>query len=293
MSPIYVPGKVVLRRDFTWNETIWNPSMIQTALWLDAADAGTVTTVSGAVSQWNDKSGNGRNATQPQIDQRPALTSAALNGLNVVAFDGLDDWLTAGTAANWAFLHGTGGSEVIALWKVGTTSDPDTLYALYNTNNGTVNNTGSYIVYDDRSLVPRNNSVVYVGAPAGGSMNFYLSGTSDVMLPNQASILNVRIDLANSTPAAKISHFVNGTFSAGSSTNPDAVTGAIPFNALHIGRFNSSTGFLNGYIAELIIVPSLLNTINRQRIEGYLAHKWGLTANLPADHPYKTVGPTP
>ena len=25
--------------------------------------------------------------------------------------------------------------------------------------------------------------------------------------------------------------------------------------------------------------------------EGYLAHKWGLTANLPGDHPYKANEP--
>jgi hypothetical protein len=55
MSPIYTLGKLVLKKEFTWNETVWNPSMISTALWLDAADASTVTTVSGAVSQWNDK----------------------------------------------------------------------------------------------------------------------------------------------------------------------------------------------------------------------------------------------
>ena len=30
---------------------------------------------------------------------------------------------------------------------------------------------------------------------------------------------------------------------------------------------------------------------NFEKIEGYLAHKWGLTANLPADHPYKINAP--
>jgi hypothetical protein len=34
-----------------------------------------------------------------------------------------------------------------------------------------------------------------------------------------------------------------------------------------------------------------MTTADRQRVEGYLAHKWGLTANLPADHPYKNAAP--
>jgi hypothetical protein len=31
---------------------------------------------------------------------------------------------------------------------------------------------------------------------------------------------------------------------------------------------------------------------DRQRIEGYLAHKWGLVGSLPSGHPYKTAAPT-
>jgi len=48
---IYVPGKVTLAKEFTWNESVWNPSMLSTALWLDAADASTITESGGAVSQ--------------------------------------------------------------------------------------------------------------------------------------------------------------------------------------------------------------------------------------------------
>ena len=44
---------------------------------------------------------------------------------------------------------------------------------------------------------------------------------------------------------------------------------------------------------EIIVLHSAPSTDTRQRIEGYLAHKWGLTANLPSDHPYKNVGPRP
>jgi hypothetical protein len=57
--------------------------------------------------------------------------------------------------------------------------------------------------------------------------------------------------------------------------------------------FFSSTYSLRGKVAEIIMCSSALTDANRQRIEGYLAHKWGLIANLPAGHPYKTVGPRP
>jgi hypothetical protein len=44
-------------------------------------------------------------------------------------------------------------------------------------------------------------------------------------------------------------------------------------------------------IKELVVFNSKLDTAGRQKMEGYLAWKWGLVAALPADHPYKDVPP--
>jgi hypothetical protein len=49
----------------------------------------------------------------------------------------------------------------------------------------------------------------------------------------------------------------------------------------------------NGYCGELIVFASPQDVVIRNKLEGYLAHKWGLTANLPSDHPYKTNAPAP
>jgi len=46
-----------------------------------------------------------------------------------------------------------------------------------------------------------------------------------------------------------------------------------------------------GEIAELLVFDSVLPTSDRQKIEGYLAHKWGLTNSIPDVHPYKTSSP--
>jgi hypothetical protein len=42
---------------------------------------------------------------------------------------------------------------------------------------------------------------------------------------------------------------------------------------------------------EIIGLSTAPSTDERQKIEGYLAHKWGLDADLPSDHPYKTSKP--
>ena len=54
-------------------------------LWLDAADSSTVTLNSGNVSEWLDKSGNGRNAAQTTAANQPAYTQNGLNGLPVLS----------------------------------------------------------------------------------------------------------------------------------------------------------------------------------------------------------------
>ncbi len=59
------------------------------ALWLDAADKATLSMdEDGGISSWNDKSGNGRNATQPEARYRPIFSATALNGLPAIRFQG-------------------------------------------------------------------------------------------------------------------------------------------------------------------------------------------------------------
>ena len=60
-----------------------------------------------------------------------------------------------------------------------------------------------------------------------------------------------------------------------------------PFASLGTGYtpFGGKVPF-DGKIAEMIVVQDVSEE-NRFKFEGYLAHKWGLTAKLPVNHPYK------
>ena len=44
-------------------------------------------------------------------------------------------------------------------------------------------------------------------------------------------------------------------------------------------------------VAEMLVYNTAASTLNRQKCEGYLAWKWGLQANLPSGHPYKSAAP--
>jgi hypothetical protein len=47
----------------------------------------------------------------------------------------------------------------------------------------------------------------------------------------------------------------------------------------------------SGEIAEVLVFDQQVNSVNRQKIEGYLAHKWNLKDQLPALHPYSSEPP--
>jgi hypothetical protein len=44
-------------------------------------------------------------------------------------------------------------------------------------------------------------------------------------------------------------------------------------------------------IYELLLYDSYLTQTDQQKVEGYLAWKWGMQGNLPSDHPYKNAAP--
>ena len=46
-----------------------------------------------------------------------------------------------------------------------------------------------------------------------------------------------------------------------------------------------------GILREMVVTP-VLSDADRQRLEGYLAWRWGLQASLATGHPYKSAAPT-
>jgi len=60
---------------------------------------------------------------------------------------------------------------------------------------------------------------------------------------------------------------------------------------LYIGGSNSTNNGIVGNISEIIVINSELSQTNREKMEGYLCHKWGIEGQLPAIHTYKSSPP--
>jgi hypothetical protein len=236
---------------------LWSPELAGPSLWFDAADLSTIATISGAVSEWRDKSGFGRHVSQTTGVSRPAYTAAGLNGLGVLTFDGVNDSLIQ---VSYAF------PTVYSIYAVGRSSA--TSYS--------------------RLLS------VSSGADIFGFMGTGPTGSQYATFFGNGVAWN---DITSNTPTQSIaSTSIIGVVKA------NAVGGAIPYvNGIAQNAKNGTTATASGFIlgttssnqqywlgimAEIIMIPALSDNPQRQQIEGYLAHKWGMKGQLPASHPY-------
>lgn len=238
----------------------WTPREIATALWLDAADSSTITIGTG-VSQWADKSGNSRHAVQNTGGNQPAYTANAQNNLSAVTFAS-PKWM----ALPWASFTGEN-------------------YVFF----GVVRVNNYLLDYPVSGTIVSSN---------GSSGTFMInSGNSTISIGKGGTNYSVSQNINNAGPHLFCSGFVGASaFSSVNGAAPNTITNfALPSatSGLVLGKLGTlGVMYLNGYIAELFVVPGYDTNSHQSKAAGYLAHKWGLTASLPSDHPYRYSPPT-
>jgi hypothetical protein len=110
---------------------------------------------------------------------------------------------------------------------------------------------------------------------------------------NVPLLLYNTFSISGSTATA--TNFVNATQTAVATASMTAFANS--YTNLSIGCAvpytlqNNYNWLYNGDIAEILVYQGDLSTNQRQQIEGYLAWKWGLQSNLPANHPYVLFPP--
>ncbi len=240
----------------------WTPSAISVAAWYDAADAGTVLTSGSAVTNWLDKSGNNLHLIQVTPANQPA-TGSSINSLNALDFTSN----VMATASN-PFAPIVSNAFVIAVHKVDSIG-AGTLFSL--TGSGTAANRW-------HAHAPYNDGTLYFDC--GGS-----SGTNRVSVSYGVSTGNVVLVSFYCSTAANVQQvYKNGSLLIGDTSGNAINTGG----NIQVGALGAE--YQDTTLGEIIIINGTVSATTRQKLEGYLAHKWGLVANLPTTHPFK-IGP--
>ncbi|MBT3570375.1 MAG: DUF2341 domain-containing protein, partial [Opitutae bacterium] len=222
-------------------------------LWLDANDSSTITHTASAVSQWKDKSGNNVHAAQSTASKKPMLSSGTQNGLSTILFDGVDDYFSASSLS---------------------ISQSYTIFAVAKTTGGS----GRDYIFDG---ITNNGNRSLIALNSNGKVQLWASSwaNSNLNTPSGFFTLSALFDSASSQLS------LNGTTVGSLNTGNFSLS-----NGIYLGtNYQANADFLGGELAEFIIIDATLSSSEQQSIEGYLAHKWGLTGNLAADHPYKSL----
>jgi len=248
---------------------LWTPADITTELWLDASDPNTVTQSGGAISQWDDKSSNARNATQGTAANQPGYVLAAQNGLNVVRLDGTDDFLNLGTGLDWM----AGESHVaFAVLKTSTFSN------LYGAANGNSGSSSLHVGFKDSSTY---------------RINYWANDYNPSITPNYIAGDYNFIRWSWQAGAEK-SIYANAKHEGTSAPGHAGAIGAMAGGGRIAGVVSGSNqGTLGADLGELVILKGDPTQDTIDKVEGYLAWKWGQEANLPSGHTYKNAAPVP
>jgi len=285
-------NKLPYDHPYRWDGTavggvkLWRPDELgaDLALWLDAEDTASITLNGSTVSQWNDKSGNGRNASQATASLQPTYLSTGFNGKPTLETDG-NDILELGVTSLGRNVSGI-TCAIVGVHPSGLTftSNANELYISTGTSltstrfaftpNPSASTANRYAIAGRRldtdgystvssstdSLANRGNQWIRVGQAAysDGVANHWTDGTQDqTNAPFQTA----------------------GVTSDTDSLRTSILDGVSPLPA-------------GSQLCEIVLTHSTMTTADRQKLEGYLAWKWGLESNLPIGHPYKTTPPT-
>ncbi len=240
----------------TGSDVDWTPADAAAIAWYDANDAATITHSGGAVSQWNDKSSNGYHMKQTNGTYQPVYTASdsLLGGRPSISTGPNYKYLTMDQSVAVKRLY------VVTYYGDGTPATWTNHNALVGTTDGSVRLTG-------RS---NGNKVFDAG---GDAKNFDYNGTtyrngSTTNTNGQASGLPITGEIFTVT-------------SASARTAQWRLLGN-----------NASYTLWDGGMGEIIFTDGTEDIATQQKIEGYLAWKWGMQATLPAAHPYSTTNST-
>jgi hypothetical protein len=258
----------------TTTTTIFQPSTITgLALWLDADTSSNFTNTnpsSGGAVAWNDRSGNNRNAVN---SSGCTIQMSTFNEKPSIYFPPSSQRLTISNLTLDTF--------------------PLTYFAVFNWRSTSNSNTNSllsttYPPYYNLQFYQHftTDGYQFASGVTGGQANASLvSNSFSSTLLSTFTLVTLQLNSPNNYVLN-----INGSSSVGAGYNFSA------YPSESAGKSTSAfiQSLLGMYVSEMLLYQgTTLNQPQYQKVEGYLAWKWGLNDKLPTTHPYyTTLSPT-
>jgi hypothetical protein len=262
-----------------WKWGIATPTLIPTSisgcqLWLDAADASTITSSSGSITSWADKSGYSRNATSN-------------NGSGVYVTDGL--------TGRRPTVQITPSGNMRSYVPAGTFYNAITFFVVFE-------HTGAATGLD--AIITRtSSSQMNIGGPfdmytASSTTTRIIGDINGYTMYRASDLLGLNTTPTLWTVSVSVpftwTEFKNGT--ALSTLGSTPVTGGYyndSGNYVYLGTRGDGVTSMRGNISEIIMYNSVLPASDRIRVELYLSYKWNISnsKSFPSSHPFSLIQP--
>jgi len=231
---------------------VWYDGSDQTTMFADTNATTSVTNL-GAVARWNDKSGNERWAWQTNTALMPQYQQDVFNGNSVLSF-------TTDRMVSESF----------------TLAQPHYVFVVEQR----ATNANAVTIDSYETAIS-----AFYSFSAGYRVN---AGTA--YNPSVAVVTNLAMHYIQF-------HGTNSAYALNGATPAIGNAGANSKIGLSIGNYYGKPNAvanepLRGSMCQIVIITNSITADTRQRLEGWAAHKYGLTADLPEGHPYKTSAPT-
>jgi hypothetical protein len=284
-------SKLPYDHPYRWDGTkfgsgrLWRPSELgaDLALWLDAEDTDSITLNGSTVSQWSDKSGNNRNASQTSAALQPSYLTTGFNGKPTLETNGNDILEFGATSLG----RNVGGitCAIVGVHPIAGTFGSNSNEIFIGTGTGASNTRFAFTPNPSASTA---NRYAVAGRRLDGD-SYQTASSSTDSLANRGNPW-IRVGQA-AYSSGVANHWTDGTQdltdepfqTSGVTSDSDSVRASI---------FGGVSELPSGsQLCEIVLTHSTMTPADRQKLEGYLAWKWNLVGNLPADHPYKTQPP--
>lgn len=248
---------------------LWTPEEVRGDLscWWDFSERGSLTHATG-ISAIKSRHKSDVTMEEGTGSKQPAFSATGINGRACANFSGTNNTLGQFTTANSVMSN---SFTAVVVSSVLATSGANTRVLGYCTSGND---------YDS----PTALAVLY--RSAANTLSTFQNGSARASSAAADGVVSVVVVESDGTTCR---HFINGT--AGGSGAWGTITLGSSGRWL-IGKFSvgASETDHKGLWGEGVVVRLYAPHL-RQRLEGYLAHRWGLASSLAASHPFRNSPP--
>lgn len=227
------------------------------ALWLEGNEGMTVDG-NGYVAEWDDQSGNANDMYSLGDGYAPLLVANgatnAINGVPAPLFNGSSDYMYGGVSSSMML---TGDMSVFAVVS-------------FNSLNNTTTNNSTIISCANNNIADPYDYYVTAGTVKlyrGNGTTYGVVNSTKAPSTGAAHVLDVTMQ------GTTVTHRLDGSLN-GTGTLSTAIADGQSY--FFIGSRINLQNYLNGQLAELIVLSAAADTNDTASIEGYLAAKYGV-----------------